>query len=37
MPGRRLFGQSTVEFALIALPFFLMVFGIIEGWRLVFT
>lgn len=37
MPGRRLFGQSTVEFALIAFPFFLLVFGIIEGGRLVFT
>lgn len=37
MPRRRLFGQSTVEFALIAVPFFLLVFGIIEGGRLVFT
>lgn len=37
MPWRRLFAQSTVEFALIAVPFFLLIFGIIEGGRLVFT
>lgn len=37
MPWRSLSGQSIVEFALIAVPFFLLVFGIIEGGRLLFT
>jgi Flp pilus assembly protein TadG len=30
-------GQSTVEFALVATIFFTMIFGIIEGGRLLFT
>jgi hypothetical protein len=34
---RQVSGQSVVEFALIAVPFFLLVFGIIEGGRLAFT
>ncbi len=30
-------GQALVEFALVALPFLLLTFGIIEGGRLLFT
>jgi Flp pilus assembly protein TadG len=30
-------GQSTVEFAVVATIFFMMIFGIIEGGRLLFT
>lgn len=30
-------GASAVEFALVAVPFFLMLFGIIEGGRLLWT
>jgi len=34
---RRLLGQALVEFALVGPLFFLMVFGVIEGGRLVWT
>jgi len=30
-------GASAVEFAILALPFFMMLFGIIEGGRLMWT
>jgi Flp pilus assembly protein TadG len=30
-------GASAVEFALLAVPFFLMLFGIVEGGRLLWT
>lgn len=34
---QRAAGQSLIEFALVALPFLLLTFGVIEGGRLLFT
>lgn len=34
---QQLAGQTLIEFALVALPFLLLTFGIIEGGRLLFT